>query len=538
MPATVNRKVQTDKSNGKQFITLKVEDNGKPRYVKVGLWTRDERQAQRWADCLEGVEAPEDARSIIDYLRKSPSPAIERQRIAELTASAPLVDSFTLEDAQRELADILGDFELDAPSLEDVREWRSAAGFNQQRDILERLGIPADWLANNPELFQSFKPRRKKLNPNIKPQWQAVQALGLPAHKPARGPKLSACLAEWETEQELKGTKPQHRATYRNRFNDFIKATGDKPAKALTKSDFVKFRDAKLKELAGKSNTTKNAHLKPVAKIFKTARKRMQDGALPAGLSDWLEVFETLPYKPKASNREPVPPELFKAWLAKAEELAGIDWQAYGDAMPVDKKKPPHIQALCVFNNRKQAKRTKRNALLAHIGFCLAANCGTTGIDLNRLKWSELKLTGKLPLFMQSRTKTETGEDMIIPVKCPLLPATVKSLKRWKEYQDNERPSEYVFTSELCTPFDQNDSSKTSEIFGRIRKEVKGTNGWQARHCRNIGATVQRDNELPEAMATAWLRHSEGGTNPFYRGQAKDDYLKRLVQAIGKVYFG
>jgi hypothetical protein len=45
---------------------------------------------------------------------------------------------------------------------------------------------------------------------------------------------------------------------------------------------------------------------------------------------------------------------------------------------------------------------------------------------------------------------------------------------------------------------------------------------------------------LAEAVATAWLRHSRdaSGTNVFYRGVAKDDYLLPLVQVIGREYFG
>ena len=39
-------------------------------------------------------------------------------------------------------------------------------------------------------------------------------------------------------------------------------------------------------------------------------------------------------------------------------------------------------------------------------------------------------------------------------------------------------------------------------------------------------------------MATVWLGHSAGGTNKFYTGEAKEDYLLPLVREIGRTYFG
>ena len=60
---------------------------------------------------------------------------------------------------------------------------------------------------------------------------------------------------------------------------------------------------------------------------------------------------------------------------------------------------------------------------------------------------------------------------------------------------------------------------------------------WQLRNCRRIGATFCRDAHLPTDMAIAWLGQSARGTNKFYTGEAKEDYLQPLVRAIHRTYF-
>lgn len=85
-------------------------------------------------------------------------------------------------------------------------------------------------------------------------------------------------------------------------------------------------------------------------------------------------------------------------------------------------------------------------------------------------------------------------------------------------------------------PFNQEQSFGVTKLFRQLRKHEKAGK-WQIRHLRNIGSTLCRDAHLPTGMATAWLGQSARGTNKFYTGEAKDDYLVPLVKEIRAHYF-
>lgn len=555
MPVSLDGNVQTDSYDGRKFITLKVAGtDGKPVYRKVQLQTRDRRVAKRRASALEGVRDPEVARRIVHYLADSPDEQTEAHRLAEFrerSATLPLVSSVTFDDARNELGTLLADFGEPEPDVDAVKRWQRASSPNEQRAELLRLRIPDRFLSENPDVYESFKRRATVVNPNFDgPPEDAISALfrgrlsperiadTLAPDRPARGPKLSKCIEEFRTDQAKRDLTAKHTKSYVNKFQAFVDFVGDKPIRSLTKGDFVRFGDHVEAVNKGKTNKTIIDNLRPVGAVLIAARTRMDDGVFPDGLDNWLQVFslDKRPYKPARSNKEPIPVDVFQSLLAKADEWANLDWRAYADSLPVSDGKSSGINRSV---NERKAKASKRHGLLCHVGLCLSANVGATAIDFARLKWSELTLTGKLPLFTQPRTKTETNEDMIIPVKTPLLPETVRSLQRWKAWQDSEGGSDFVFTNEDVKPFDGDDAedgSGVTKIFKRVRDAVN-CNGWEARHCRNIGATLQRDHGLPEAMATAWLRHAEGGTNVFYRGVAKDHYLAPLVRIIDETYF-
>lgn len=554
--------VQSDAAKQTKFTTLRVRGNGETVYRKVYLRTNDPAVAHRRVDCLSalGVKEPSDARQIIAYLAASPSPEIERKRVAELTNRSLRVPTFSLEDARRELTNLIDELgELPTPTDKDVADWRDAFNFDSQLEILVRLGVPKDWLSQNPSIFDAFERRRMRVNAKL--PWKKklegwggpfARAADLPVDRPARGPKLSDCVEQFRIGQEQKGNKPGSIRPYINRFQDFVdflksRSAGREPSvQSLKKADFVAFRDHKIGTSAkpgvlwDKSPKTKKDHFRPIIAVLTTARTRMDDGTFPDGLDNWFAVFDLrrFKYRRRPSNAEPVPPEVFRAWLRKADDDAEIDWQDYGDSLPVDTDAQPKVQALQRFNNRKQAKRVKRNGLLAHVGLCLGANVGVLPIDLARLRWADLRLSGPLPLFTQhAREKTADGHDIEIPVRCPLLPATIRTLKRWKKWQDAERPSEHVFTSEHLMPFDQDNSSAVVHIFRRIRKAVPESGKWEFRHLRNIGETLRFNHGLHPDMGPAWLRHSAEGTNVFYRGKATDDYLSPLIKLIGQTYF-
>ncbi len=551
MPASRQGEVQTDKNDGRKFITLRVGSNGYAAYRKVYLRTKDRDIARRRAAVLDGITDPEQARSIVAYLAKSPTPEIERQRALQLTTKTPLVPVLSLTDAHKELTTLLSDFDLDPPDALTVQHWQAASSLDELRSILVSLGIPRDWLDDNPDIWLTLAPtpRQQKINVHYGNQREALARLlrmdpdKLPPDRPARGPKLSACIGEFRKDQEQRQVSHKNTNAYVSKFQAFVDLLHDKPIRALTKPDFVRFTDHVRKEKKGKSNKTLNDHLQAAKAVLSVARTRMDDGIFPDGLNHWLSVADAArrPYKAKLSNREPMPADVFRSLLGKADEWAECDPVAVAAALP--QATVSQYRGLSDRRNSTTGTRQKRDGLLGHIGLCLAANVGATAIDLVRLLWSELSLDGKLPLFTQSRSRTETNEDMIIPVRCPLLPETIRSLKRWKAYQDAERPCDHVFVNDKGETFDPDDSTPITDIFGRLRKAVDCCGRWQARHLRNVGATLQRDHGLDEAVATAWLRHSgdsKHGTNSnvSYRGVAKDDYLLPLVQVIGREYWG
>lgn len=374
---------------------------------------------------------------------------------------------------------------------------------------------------------------------------------GLPAgalkpDKLARGPRLSACIDEFRIEQEQRGNQKRHTSAYVNRFQAFVDLAKDKPVARLTKSDFVKFVDHVLVENNGASNKTIHDHLRPVGAVLKSARTRMPDGVFPDGLDNWLTVLDRAriakPYKPPRHNREPMPPAVYQNLLAQADQWAKVNWKEYAESLPVPSRGDKRRIALACTSNREVAWGRQRTGAITHSMLCLAANVGAQPSDFARLLWEELELDGKLPLYREDRTKPAHLLGSDVPRCCPLLPVTAKSLRRWREWciaelADDQALSPHVFTHTYGGPIDQEQSFTATKYLRRVRKAAD-CKKWEARHCRNIGATVVRDAHLPKAMADAWLGHSAGGTNAFYTGEATDDYLHPLVKAIAERYFG
>ncbi len=550
MGASKHGNVQNDKHDQRKFITFRViGEDGKPKYLKVHLRTHDWKKARQRAAAIEHIDDPLLAKQVIAYLAASKTDAQEAARIAEYSPSTPLIPSLSFEDAEKELTNFLVECAIDPPDAEAVKRWRDASSPNSQRDVLLSLGVDTKFLADNPDIWESFRRRGKAVNPKYKDQDEARRQLFRRLLKPAaleeifpknrgskqktaRGPKLSSCILAYKKTQAQKGTTQKHNNACISKFQAFIDSVGDKAIASLEKGDFVRFKDKILTEKKGKSNKTINDCFKPIGAILRIARTDMDDGTFPDALDHWLSVWESnyKPYKPPVSNRQPMPVSVFQSLLAKADVWAAIVPENFSKTMPINKEKPH----LSISNNLRESQRMQRDGLLGHVGLCLAVNCGALAIDFARLKWSDLSTD--LKYFRQPRTKTETNEDMIIPVCCPLLPETSRSLRRWKKIQDAMGGSEYVFTNLDLTTFESEEASKVSEMFGNIRKAA-GCDKWKIRHCRNVGETLRKNEGLPTDMGTAWLRHSEGGTNVFYQGKVDDDYLSPLVNVIGRTYF-
>ena len=93
MPASKDGDVQTDKSDGRKFITIRVASNGRVIYRKIHLKTTHHLLARRRARALEGIDDLEHARRIVAYLASSKTPGQEQDRLAELPDTMPTTPS-------------------------------------------------------------------------------------------------------------------------------------------------------------------------------------------------------------------------------------------------------------------------------------------------------------------------------------------------------------------------------------------------------------------------------------------------------------
>jgi hypothetical protein len=155
MPASKDGDVQTDRTDGRKFITIKVASNGRVAYRKIHLRTTNHRLARRRARALESIDDPEEARRIVAYLASAKTPGQENDRLAELTDTLPTIPSLSHEDARKELEKLVcpyGDYEPGELDDEVVDKWRAAVDADIQRDILVELGVPDDYLAH-PRVF-------------------------------------------------------------------------------------------------------------------------------------------------------------------------------------------------------------------------------------------------------------------------------------------------------------------------------------------------------------------------------------------------
>lgn len=207
MPARKHRDVQTDKTDGDQFIMISVSGTGKVACRKVYLRTRDRVVARRCARMLADVDDVDEARRIIKFLSEIRTPEEERRRMARVARIGPLIPSLDMDEARRELESIVCDFGDWAPSQipeEIVEEWQATGVAEEQREILLELGVPADFLAVNPSIFTSLATRGWRANPDHRPRREALEALfklsnaKLAKDRPARrGRRLSDCIMEF-----------------------------------------------------------------------------------------------------------------------------------------------------------------------------------------------------------------------------------------------------------------------------------------------------------------------------------------------------
>jgi len=546
--------IKTDSYDGRKYTTIPVTKNGRTSYPKIHLRTKNDEVAQRRLIALEGLDDPKEARRRIGHLASAVSEEQERARLADFIHPPMFRQRVSIDDAREELSGILDGFvDIDDVPEEVLERWRHASSALDWQPILRELGLDSYYFLENPDIYETLKVRGREADPEwwrknpdkhhevLAAEWGDSPEEWL--DHGASSEKLLDCISHFETVKRNERKGESHIRSYRRTFERFVEFVTNKPLNRLTKQDFIGWQDHVYETRGERGSKWVNDQLTPIAAILKIANRRMQDDILPAAWRTWIE-FDKATYKPGLHNREPMPLAVFEACLKQAEDWASIDIKAAAETMPVRGANARAARA----NNFRQATRIKRAGYMMRVVLRLCCNAGCDPIDLERLKWKDIRLTKSLPLFMLPRVKAEGQIGTSMPRKTPMLPSTVEALRQWRTWRNREiaeakgsaqeragRTRDCVFVNDRRRPFS---SDKISHAFARLAKAVgKKTDDWRLKHLRNVGATLGRRHKRHPDKRTTFLAHSEDGTNHFYEGDVGEDYLVTLINLIGDEYF-
>jgi len=349
---------------------------------------------------------------------------------------------------------------------------------------------------------------------------------------------LSTCRDFWRDDKQAKRCRPSYVAETVRVFNEFIAVIGAKPVNQLRKTDFTEFERymvkgangqvAPRKATKGKATGPKGAQSNPnnwymlrrkAVRAVLDLAVRKTEFPFPADLLRWLDAIDARQVPAAATNRQPLPADVFRAIIDLCEQRATIDVDALPTATDAD-------------NGRKaQAIIDKREAIQFAALLRLACQAALDNQDVCALKWSHVRLDAPTPHIDFPRQKPAWSTGQPIDRKTPLLPETARALIRWREY---ERPTEYVFRNARKAPWTYDDISR---VFGQLKRDAGHNSYWSFKHLRNVAPTVRRDAKLPTDMSDTLLGHAIHGTSRFYTGDADETYLLPLVRAVGNRYF-
>jgi hypothetical protein len=570
-------------TDGRYFVKVPA-GGGKKVYL-----TKSKRQSTRWLVVLDGLENIEEARKRINLLKDAKDKADEDARIASILTT-PKYLQLSLLDVRRTLNQLLNPQGISV-TLPMASHWYR---INHEIDYAESklyesegnkspydatLKLLKDWgafqnreellgyIGTNSDRYRCFKDvttriRRRKLNPEWMKEQPDFGIDELADHyripidtvatirtieesqaaqygvKPSKQ-KLSDCFDEWARIKSLQPAPPdaKHIGEIKKIFAAFVKQTRDKPVSHLTKDDFLAWKEHALREQK-KGNHKATWFNKRLSNVRNVLRFLVKETSypFPDPLPVWLE-FSQQAYKPDKRNRERMPVDIFQRLLYRAETWADIEVEKYSKKLYLDSPhaaKPELIKA----NSKRTAQQTKRQGMLFSALLRLGCQCGYDNICICKLTQSNLRNLGtSLPYIELGRTKMERNSGEIIRLT-PLLPATIKSIKRWIRFAGNGKT---LFTSDKGNELR---SDVITEAFKRLAQAVQvggkpaPVEGWTMKHLRNIGSSVGRIHKRPDDERQAFLGHIANGSNKWYEDpDLGADYLLPLVNLIGKEYF-
>lgn len=476
-----------------RYYTI-VDYSVKRKYPRVYLKTKAERQARRRLAALDGIDDSDHARKIVEYLNASVNERDERARIAKVLQAQGDVE---IAEAFDEYARSLGR----APTGSDVREFyvKHRSDERSQRTQAARLDpttLSVHWMDDNgiarSKLVDkdSYDPRSDKfyetggstifhkgeiiLQRNLSGKIIAPTGIQERQDDSPTKEKLSDCLAVWSEYQRLDAKTDDHIKDYSRIFNAFVAfVEQDLPINRLSKKLFVGY-ERHVKTIQGeRSNKWYNDQFTPVAAILKFARRKL-DCDFPDGLRDWIE-FDKKKHTSAKSNREPMPVEVFRDLLSKAEEWSMMDVDVYLSSLDIKGKNPNLILA----GKKKQAIAMKRAGVVWSAVLRICCNAGCNSVDIGRMEWREhlATLDSDFPYLDFPRGKMKRTTGGVIERMTPLLPSTVTALKRLREMRQTETAlhRHLVFANDAKRPFQ---GDHLSRGFDRLRTAIGNGNGW------------------------------------------------------------
>lgn len=258
-----------------------------------------------------------------------------------------------------------------------------------------------------------------------------------------------------------------------------------------------------------------------VKSVIGYVKRKYPEWPWPAGVLEWAGSFTAKPFRPKASNRQPMPPDVFGMLVANCRRWAMTAPEEYDATSQPGRAK------------RLQAMWRRRDGVQFEAILRLGLNCGLDPVDIERITWDDLKLDVAVPHIQFARRKVEGKVGEAVQRVTPLVPSTVKALTQWRVFEAPHGGP--VFRTARKGHYSRNCVSHTMK---RLRAEAGVDACWSFKHLRNIGPTLARRARLSSDEREAFLGHVVRGTSRFYEDDVDEHYLIPVVNLIGQHYGG
>ena len=334
-----------------------------------------------------------------------------------------------------------------------------------------------------------------------------------------KGPTLTEVIEQWREMKVIElGSETQHVRDTVRLFRRFAAGTGVKKLAELTPKQFREFHVAVSRQGAKRSPKWFMDQVKGVKHVLAYCRKKYPEWPWPNGLLEWAGAYTARTIAPKASNREPIPIDVFARLLAEARAWGSIEPAVMAKATQKERAARLHAQ-------RKRREGQQLTTILL-----LALNCGLDNVDVARVTWANIKLDAALPYLDLPRSKVARRVGQSVTRWTPLLPDVVAQLRTWRTMAP---PGDLVFRTARGAAYA---ADRLSNAMAQLKKAAGVTGASSFKHLRNVGPTLAKRAKLSPDERNAFLGHTVNGTSRFYEGDVDESYLLPLVELIGTQY--